>query len=198
MIRVNLLRGRVSARQADATLSTSMASVGGGDSRTSLLVNMTLLLGIVGALYFYEFWGLVGLEVTYQNKNNLLNVSREKLEKLKKNADKAKEAQKRVSSLEEKMNILKELAKSRLLELKALDYLQTIIPDRVWFTRLNYVNKKFSFEGVALSDNDFNLFLSRLEEGGVFQKIVPVRLIESSLGSGKGKSFTVTCILENT
>ena len=198
MIKINLLRNKVADSGGSETeISAALDQGLGPSSQSSLLVNFTLLLCGVLSLYMYQSYNLSSLNEIYKQKNDLLTTSRQKIEKLKKESKKAKKAQEKIVAIEKRMKILKELSKSRLSELKALDYLQTILPDRVWFTKINYSKKNFTFDGFALSDDDFNLFMERLESGGVLLNIIPVRFAEASSAQGQGKSFTVTCRLGN-
>lgn len=197
MIKINLLRNRMAHQGGETEIGTAIEQGLGRSENSSLLTNFALLFGGAILLYMYQTYNLSNLNKTFAEKNILLTASKEKVGKLRENSEKAQKAQEKVKAIEKRMEIIKKLSKSRLSELKALDYLQTVIPDRVWFTKINYSKKSFTFEGFALSDNDFNMFITRLETGGLLSNIIPVRLTEETSSKGKGKSFTVTCQLEN-
>ena len=196
MIKINLLRNRVSFQpQGEDALVLNNALVSGASRGAGLIVNLTLCIGGVLVLYFYQSFNLSKLETELSAKRANLSVVRENVSKLKEKSEGVKSAQIKLKDIEKRMEAMKSLSKSRLEPLKALDYLQTIIPDRVWFEKVVYSKKSFTFEGFALSDDDFNMFMSRLENGGVFVDIVPVRFVED--GAKQGKSFTVTSVLES-
>ena len=193
MIKINLLQNRVANQGGETEIGTAIEL--GTSQHSSLLTNLALLCGGVLLLYIYQSYSLSGLNEALIKKNSLLSTHREKVNSLKGQSEEAKKAQTKIKAIEKRMEIMKLISKSRLSELKALDYLQTIIPDRVWFTKIGYSNGNFTFDGFSLADDDFNTFMAQLESGGIFVNIVPVRFTEES--SGTGKSFTVTCRLGN-
>lgn len=197
MIKINLLQNRFIASETEIGTLATTVNRGNQSDGAGLLTNFALLLGGVILLYIYQTYNLSSLDEILRNKNRVLAETRHKVEGFKKESAEAKKDQQKIQVIERKMEIIKELSRSRLIELKALDYLQTIIPDRVWFTKINYSDKDFSFEGFSLSDEDFNTFMARLERGGVFLNVVPIRFTEESSSQGKGKAFTVTCRLGN-
>ena len=189
MNKMNLLKNKVSFQPQgggeDAlALNNALAS---GSSGAGLIVNLTLCIGGILALYFYQSFNLSELKAEITTKSVQLSTLRENVVKLKEKSEGVKSAQIKLRDIEKRMEVMKSLSKSRLEPLKALDYLQTIIPDRVWFEKVVYSKKSFTFEGFALSDDDFNTFMSRLENGGVFVDIVPVRFVED--GAKQGKVF---------
>lgn len=198
MIKINLLKNRVSFQtqnEGEEAIAFSNALASGSGRGAGLIVNLTLCIGGVLALYFYQSFNLSGLKEELITRRVKLSVVRESVVKLKEKSEGVKSAQIRLKDIEKRMEAMKSLSKSRLKPLKALDYLQTIIPDRVWFEKVTYSQRSFTFDGFALSDDDFNMFMSRLETGGIFVDIVPVRFVEDR--AKQGKSFTVTSVLES-
>lgn len=191
MIKLNLLKNRISLQQqGDEDVGADLSRVTRGSQGPGLIVNLALCLGGVFALYLYQVSSLSALEGTLVMKKGQLSVLRENVEKLQKKSVEVKSAQAKLEGIEKRMEIMRGLSESRLEPLKALDHLQTILPDRIWFDKITYSKKQFTFDGFALSDDDFNIFMSRLEKGGIFVNVIPVRFVEG--GNKQGKSFTVT------
>ena len=194
MNRVNLLINKVSG-QRTAVGAVIDGGSGGPTDGGGLLINITLIIWAVIALYFWQSHNISKLKKKSSENRSRVSLLKENVEKLKINSEKAKEAQGRINGLKKRRELLKDLSKSRVDALKSLDYLQSIIPERVWLNRLDYLKGKLTFQGFAVADEDLNLFMERLELGRVFVDINPVNVAEA--GVGKGKSFTLTCHLEN-
>src|SRR5690606_32481725 len=99
---------------------------------------------------------------------NRANTLQAELQKRKAEASDVSKSQVEIKELEAKIDIMKRLTKVRVRELKALDYLQTVIPDRVWLRTIDYRDDKVRFEGYAISDEDLSDFLNRLEGRNYF------------------------------
>jgi Tfp pilus assembly protein PilN len=112
--------------------------------------------------------------------------------------EKAKEMQKEIKELEERIVLIKNLSKVRLREIKAIDYLQNVIPDKVWFSELDFKDTVFQAKGYSVSDEALNKFIEGLEGKSFFRNVILMQSIDQKTKSGTIKSFTFSSSLTAT
>ncbi len=95
-----------------------------------------------------------------------------------------------------KIMAVKELSRFRLHELKALDYLQEIIPEKLWFKNVNYEDRIFVLEGAALEQKAFSDFLIEMENSNFFHDIQIRKSIEEKTARGTEVIFEVQARLK--
>ena len=194
MNKVNLLVSKITT-QGTSVGTTAEGMIGTPAKSGSLLINVVLFFWLVIVVYLWKFYYVEGLKAELADKQKQEATLQGKLDKLKVSAEQAKKDREVIENLKRRRDVIQKLFKARLDALKSLDYLQTTIPERVWLRRLDYLTGKVTFEGSAVSVQDVNIFMRKLEEGGVFVDVNPVRVEE--IGGGKGTSFTIHCRLEN-
>ncbi|MBK8204680.1 MAG: PilN domain-containing protein [Bdellovibrionales bacterium] len=119
-----------------------------------------------------------------------------KVKKLKEEASKVSEFERQGKELEDKMKIMKALSRTRLRELKALDFLQTMIPERVWLNSLDYIDEKFRLKGLALTDDDLTDLIQALDKSSFFSEVVLLQAKETTSRDGSLKNFELTTTIE--
>lgn len=178
MIEINLIK-----KQVDKVIASPVIE-GGPEFNFSeeidisgLLFRFLLLILAPGILYSYEFYNKASLERSLpiiQNKTKSIELKlsgvRNKLEEIKRNKKKA-------DSFAARVNLLKNLARSRLFEVRALDSLQSILPQQVSLVSIEYNRKAKTIEffGNAKSRDYYNDFLSRMDQTPYFYDNVTVK-----------------------
>lgn len=207
MLRMNLLKSRGGANAATAkqfeidTTIAATASLGSEEgSPKDLIVKVFIMFAAMGLLMLYESYNIDQLKqklsgLTTQNQNLAAEITRKKPA-----AEKAKALQKDIQDLEARIQVIKDLAKYRLRFIKALDYIQNIIPDKVWLARITIKEPKDSsttdlglnVEGTSLSDDQFNRFLDALASNSLFKNVIPIRAVDQASKQGTFKLFEIT------
>ncbi|UOF02934.1 PilN domain-containing protein [Bdellovibrio reynosensis] len=98
--------------------------------------------------------------------------------------------------IEARISALEKIAKDRQREIRVLDLLQTVIPEKAWLTRIQVNPDKVNVQGLALSDFEVSQFLEALTKS-VF--LMDVNLVSSSEITQEGvvlKKFEISCVLE--
>ncbi|XGC81563.1 PilN domain-containing protein [Bdellovibrio bacteriovorus] len=98
--------------------------------------------------------------------------------------------------IEARISALEKIAKDRQREIRVLDLLQTVIPEKAWLTRVQVNPDKVNVQGLALSDFEVSQFLEALTKS-VF--LMDVNLVSSSEITQDGvvlKKFEISCVLE--
>lgn len=205
MIKINLLKNR--AARGDKTAATEINyetafnipsdTVVDGSSQ-SAFVKIIVMFITLGVLWGYETYNLSGLRgqlaLLNKEKSKLAAELREKQPM----AEKAKAMQKEIQDIEARVQSIKGLSKIRLREIKAIDYLQNVIPEKVWFTGLDFSDSSLKIDGGAISDEQLNRFVDALEGKSYFRNVIILRSVEQKAKDGTIKAFQISSSLANS
>lgn len=198
MIRVNLARNRAQAPGVDGTSTNFSPSFDAGDTseqRAAIRNLFILFIGVI-ALIVYEKYNAF----TLNDANQLLVQEQGQLEmqlgKDKSSLDQYKTSETDAKALEDKLSIIKKLSRTRLREVKALDYIQEIIPDKVWLKQLMIDQEMVKISGYSMLDEDLSTFIQTLDKSAYFQNVILTQASEVSSKSGNYKQFDISARLE--
>ncbi len=155
----------------------------------NLLVKSAFIFGLTIGLAVYEHIHIASLE---KESTDLAKRSGDLLQELqKKQATTAplKDFELKAKELEDKLTVLKKLSRLRLRAVKDLDFLQTSLPDRVWFSSVKFNDNLIHLVGYAASDDDLNLLTKSLENSILFSNILVERLEVAKVGGTEYKNF---------
>ena len=197
MIRINLTTTRVMSGGAAGT-----AGEGGGDvilteqvRKDALVKLLVILLAPVG-LYFYEQQNIPTIRAELARRQNALmelQTFNAKAENSVREIKKFKEDEKKIQA---RITVLEKLAKDRFREVKVLDLFQQVVPERVWFTRVDIKEGKVLLAGFSTSDVDISTFMDSLSKSVFLQEVVLVSSSEHIQEGMTLKKFEISCILE--
>lgn len=183
MIRVNL-RPDIIAASEGADPEADMVDT---EIQRKGLVHIMVMLLIPVALYVYgaqakpekersirSITAQIAELRTFNDKQTAIVVEIQKIEKDEKD-------------VERKIDAINSLTLGRLVEIKVLDLLQTIMREKMWIRNLEVDNSKFRIEGVAQSEMDVSIFLDDLTKNVLLRD---VRLVESQQEMYEGQSFS--------
>ncbi len=196
MIRINLLRNRSLASGGDTTYAISLDKGPQTEAQKEAVIKILLMSVFAIILVVIEHNIIDGLKKEHIVLSSQLEESKAKVAQLKLEADKQSEYEKEAKELDDKMKIIKTLSKTRLKELKALDFLQSIIPERVWLSSLEYHNDKFSLKGHAMTDDDLTDFIQSLDKSSFFNEVILLQAKEQTGKEGTLKVFEITASIE--
>ena len=139
---------------------------------------------IIGFIVRLALCALGVVVLRYIEKQNLDKLNGQKsivqneLDQLvKKQKEKEKEVEgfaymaKKSKEFYNKLDIMQELADSRLLALTGLDHIQSIIPEEVWLKRVNFDDKKFTITGISTTNKQIQNFIEKLEKTQLFSNV---------------------------
>ncbi|MBN96044.1 MAG: hypothetical protein CL928_18545 [Deltaproteobacteria bacterium] len=177
MIRINLLPVRA-ARKKEAVQRHLLLFIAG--------LAAILLVGIVG----------------YQSKKGDLDILQARNARLQREIDDLKkiigevdEYKVQQEQLEQKLKVIRELKAKKTGPVHMLDELALRIPEKLWLTYLEQVEKKISLEGVSINNEVIATFMSRLEESDYFEEVYLVAITAIEREDLHLKEFTVTAKL---
>lgn len=205
MIRVNLLKNRSEATRGGSTeevkFETAFQTELTGDQTNPALAILfkLILMGIgVGGLMGYESHNVGRLQGELNQVNAKKNTITKQLADKKPVADSAKVLQKKINDIEARIKAIKDLSRFRLREIKALDYIQNNIPERVWVNSLDFQETQMVMEGGSVSDDELNKFIESLEGRSAFKNVILVRSKEEKKKEGTVKFFQIKSELVST
>lgn len=199
MIKINL-----AGSSSQATFGNSISFGGGGGdvilsdtaTRSEAIKRLVIILILPLAMVAYEQQNLpakqadVGAKANYlselQSFNGKATASVAEIKKFKEDQDKI---QARISALEK-------LSKDRLREIRVLDLFQQVIPEKVWFTRLESQNSKILMSGYAMSDYDISSFMESIAKSAFLSDVNLLSSAEQVLDGVNVKKFEISCVTE--
>jgi Tfp pilus assembly protein PilN len=199
MIKVNLLRNKVGgtktavsqASESEENFVFENQSAEAGENKKGLIVKIFIIFGGIVCLYGYQNYNISLL----QDQANALVAEKQTLDAQilakKPVAEKAAKLQKENQELEKRIASVKNLSKFRLRELRTLDYIQNVIPDRLWLTGVKVNGGSIELQGGSLADDDLSKFLDLLETKPWFKDVILLQAIEAKTKTGTSKTFLI-------
>ena len=91
---------------------------------------------------------------------------------------------------------LQKIAKDRHREIRVMDLLQSVIPEKSWLTRVNIQPDKVAITGLALTDYEVSTFMEALTKSAFLMDVNLVSSTEILQDGVSLKKFEITCLLE--
>ena len=91
--------------------------------------------------------------------------------------------------IDEQVDAIKVIARTRLKEVKSLDALQTLTPQRTWLTKVALNHALVKVTGYTSGDDGIAEMIRGLENSPFFSKVEPKSTSEEKLGGATVKKF---------
>lgn len=200
MIKVNLLRDtQVTEIKKDGTFSATFvdgAKFGAPVGQKDLIFKIIILiLPIISSFMMLTYF--------VEAKNNSLKVLDGVL--LKKGQEKASldpaiklvnDFKKEKDKLQIQIDTIRTLSRERLRNVKALEALQALMPEKAWLTSLKIEENKAEIEGKAIDDKIVSDFMAALDENIYFSSIRLKKTADEQSKEGTVKTFEIESDLE--
>lgn len=204
MIKVNLLRNKVSDSQSPAGGGFSAAAGDSGDLKGGII--KLVLIGVFTlVLMFVESQRLRALQAEVVKVQGEVTEIEAQAAAKAKETEGIKEFESQARELEDKLKVLKLLSKLRLREVKTLDFIQSSIPEKVWLKGLKFDTEAdrvehgaFEFKGNAVTTEELTEFAKRLEDSAYLNEVIVLKNQEATAGSNKNsiREFLFTAQVE--
>lgn len=200
MIKVNLARSRTQSGVNQTESTNFTIDSGSGDSSEQRVALRNLFLLFVGVLLLivYERFTVFNLNDSNLLIGNELTQIEQQLEATKANLEQHKASETEAKALEDKLSIIKKLSRIRLREVKALDYIQEIIPQKIWLRSLTFDHEIVRISGYSMLDEDLSNFIQVMDRSSFFQSVLLTQANEVASKSGNYKQFDISARLEMT
>lgn len=182
MIRINLLRS-MGVSGVGTNIGTSASSGGeiiSVDVRRQAAIKVAIVLLFPTLLFIWEKLRLNSLQsdqVQIQQKVTAVEAERASFGST---APRVAKANKLKEKMTKEIKIIRELARNRLREVKALDQLQTILPDKTWISAIKVEGGKITLDGYALNESAITELMTALNTNAFFSSVQPKGQVQES------------------
>lgn len=197
MIKINLTKSKISEVSGQSQVNFDF-DAGGTSGRSQGLIKILLICGFVVGAVLYRGSEIDRLQSEMAVVQNQLNQKQQLLDQKKQEASVQPELEAKAKELEDKLQILRNLSKLRLVEVKALDFIQSIVPEKVWLDSIVYKDAQFNVTGQALTDEDASDFMKALEASPYFDQVILLQSKEQdNRQAGTTKTFEISFVAGN-
>ena len=177
MIRINLLRnmGMSAAGTAMGTsaLGTGVPDLISVDVRRQAAVKVVIILIFPMLLFIWEKLRINSLQAEKAQVQQRVDTVEAEKASFGSAAPRVEKANKLKEKIEKEIKIIRELAKNRLREVKALDQLQSVLPSGTWLSEVSMDGGKILLDGYALNEGALTELLTALNSNVFFSMVQP-------------------------
>lgn len=197
MIKINL------STQVGGASAAAGSGFGGGDMflaaedmrKEALKRILVILIPTVG-LYIYQTQNIPGKQAELSSKQQVLTELQSYNEKQAASVAEIKKFKEDEAIIEARISALDKISKDRSREIRVLDLLQGVIPEKAWLTRIQLNPEKVIIQGMAVSDYEVSQFLESLTKSVFLMDVNLVSSAESVVDGVNLKKFEISCVLE--
>lgn len=197
MIKINLATSKVSSMPlGGAGSGMGVEFVDENDTRKNAMKRILLIMLGPLALFLYENQNIPGKINELQSKTQVLAELQAYNAKQADSVAEIKKFKEDEALIESRISALEKIAKDRQREIRVMDLLQNVIPEKAWLSRLEINPDRVNIQGMAMSDFEVSSFLEALTKS-VF--LMDVNLVSSNEVIEDGvvlKRFEISCLLE--
>ena len=198
MIKINL-----STQVGGASAAAGSGFGGGGDMflaaedmrKEALKRILVILIPTIG-LYIYQTQNIPGKQAELSSKQQVLTELQSYNEKQAASVAEIKKFKEDEAIIEARISALDKISKDRSREIRVLDLLQGVIPEKAWLTRIQLNPEKVIIQGMAVSDYEVSQFLESLTKSVFLMDVNLVSSAESVVDGVNLKKFEISCVLE--
>lgn len=175
MIRINLLRnmGMSSAGTGMGTSVVGASDLISVDVRRQALIKASVILLFPVLLFVWEKLKINSLQSEKAQVQQRVDAIEAEKASFGSAAPRVEKANMLKEKIEKQIKVIRELAKNRLREVKALDQLQSVLPSGTWLTDVNMEGGKITLEGFALNEGSLTELLTALNSNVFFSMVQP-------------------------
>ena len=186
MIKVNLLRN-VGTTQVGGI--TSAGEVVPSNVGRQIFTKVFCMLLFPIALIGYEKFNISVLNSEYaQNEAKIKEVEKAR-SKYGDVGPKVERYTKERKHVDEQLAVVRKLARTRLRDVKALDALQSLVPEQTWFQKVSIDENNVKLYGYTMSEDGISILIRALENSPFFSQVEPKSTSQENLAAGPAKKF---------
>ena len=195
MIRINLARKKTAVSGGSTEEQFELYDTA-SSAKKQAFVKIFLMFLFVGILMFYENHNVTHYQGELLAQSSKIAELEADLESKKRETSGMVEIERNAQVLEQKLTIMKKLSRGRLREVKALDYIQGVLPEKVWFKDIKFEESSLILQGFAVSDEDLNELTRSLENSVQFSNVIILQAKEAKIQNSTYKQFEISCNTE--
>ena len=194
MIKVNMLRnmgiqgggggalGGLGASTAESNVSSEL------QRQAAIKVFIIILFPV--ALFAYEKINLSNLEAELKVQQALIDQINAEKAAFGSVAPRVEKYTKEKKEIEKQVEVVRELTKNRLREVKTLDVLQSLMPEQTWLKEINIAAGVVTIQGFTSADEGVSKLMKALEGSVLFSQIIPKTTARVDLAGVSANRFT--------
>lgn len=196
MIKINLANSTTGLATGMSSGYSTEGFATSDQVRRDALVRLLLILAGPALLYFYEMQSLPAKQAELGSKQQMLSELQAYNEKQAASVAEIKKFKEDEALIEARIAALEKISVDRQREVRVLELLQTIIPEKAWLTRIQLEPDSVLLQGLALSDFEVSSFLDSLTRSVFLMDVNLLNSIEVIQDGIPLKKFEISCLLE--
>lgn len=200
MIRVNLAnRIQTAPPQSGGAISFDGGDLGDlNDGEVKKQGIIRLLMIFIGpiALFYYQQSSLPALLQEQNGRQAQLTELQEFNTKAARSVEEIKKFKEDEQRIQARISFLDGISKNRTRDIKVLELIQQIIPEKAWLTKLEMRSGTLRIQGLALSDFEVSSFMEGLSKSIFFLDVNLISSAEVAFDGMSLKDFEIACIVE--
>lgn len=198
MIRINLASmGGVSMPGMDNLgLGGSNIMMAPEETRKEGLKRILIILIFPVALYVYEMKNLPDIRNQLSGKAAQLAELQAFNTKATASVAEIKNISENQAKIQARISELEKLSKDRQNEIRILDLFQQVIPEKLWFTRIESKDSHVLISGISMSDFDISGLMESLSRSVFFVDVNLLSTNEQIIDGMVFKKFEINCLTE--
>lgn len=165
-----------------------------------ILAKLILMLSAIFGLYYYQSINIPKLQTELEESNQKFKELIEYNNKAAASVAEIKKLQGHKALIEKQISSLDAISKVRLKYIKALDLIQSNLPEKMWLLSLKSKKNVIELEGVSFSESEISKFLDFMGRRIIFSDVSMISSedINGRDGDKKFKKFNLNLVLESS
>lgn len=197
MIRINLAQSAAAAPVADSGIVGDIIYTP-AELRKQGLLRLLLICVFPFGLWMYQESTVPDLIKERDAETQKLQQLRSYNAQMEKSVQEIKKFKDDEAQLQARIGYMEKLAKDRFREIKVLDLIQQVIPEKVWLTRVESGDGRITVQGQAMTDFEISSFMESLAKSVYFLDVNLLSSSETLVDGINIKKFEIACVMEKT
>ncbi|QLY24756.1 PilN domain-containing protein [Bdellovibrio sp. KM01] len=201
MIKINLASNQVGTNAAlGAQFGDVILEDGGGsdEARKEALKRLVILLIPALGLYGYQEQHVPELQARLGSLQTTLSELENYNSKQAASVAEIKKFKEDEAIIEARISALDKISRDRSREIRVIDLMQQVIPEKAWLTKITLNPDRMNVQGLGLSDFEVSQFLEALTKSVFLMDVNLVSSTEVTLDGMILKKFEISAVLERT
>ncbi|QDK46562.1 fimbrial assembly protein [Bdellovibrio sp. ZAP7] len=201
MIKINLASNQVGTNAAlGAQFGDVILEDGGGsdEARKEALKRLVILLIPALGLYAYQEQHVPELQARLGSLQTTLSELENYNSKQAASVAEIKKFKEDEAIIEARISALDKISRDRSREIRVIDLMQQVIPEKAWLTKITLNPDRMNVQGLGLSDFEVSQFLEALTKSVFLMDVNLVNSTEVTLDGMILKKFEISAVLERT
>lgn len=197
MIRINLGDQKARGSAIAGPLDAGVGDMGLTESELQKqgILRLILLLMNPVAMFVFQQVTIPELQAQVIEKENRLNEVTEYNSRAENSVNEIKKFKEDEAKIQARIKYLEMISRGRQTEIRVLDLIQQIIPEKVWLVRLEFRDGRIVLTGYSMSDFEISGFMEAMAKSVFFSDVKLESSVEQAVEGINLKRFEILCVL---